>query len=217
MDSVSGVGVIDKAVSVLDAVSDRPRSLSELVAATGHSRATVHRLAQALEVHGLVRRTIDGRFAPGLRLIALGRRAAEAEPLAEVAAPHLDALRDATGESVQLYVAERGRRVCLEALDSPHELRTIVAQGATLPLDRGSAGRVLSGEEVGPHGWIETCEERAPGVASVSAPVFDRAGELVAAVSVSGPVDRLGRSPGRSHGSATVQAATAIGTALGRP
>ena len=63
MDSVSGVGVLDKAMAVLAAVEDEPRSLAELVDATGLSRATAHRLARALEVHGLVRRTPDGRFA----------------------------------------------------------------------------------------------------------------------------------------------------------
>ena len=164
MNTVSGVGVLDKAMSVIDAVTERPLTLAELVDATGHSRATVHRLAQALEVHGLLRRTADGRFALGLRLIGLGRRAAQADPLAESSGPHLEELRAATGESVQLYVVDGDRRVCVAALDSPHELRTFIARGAVLPLDVGSAGRVLCGEPVGPGGWIATSEERAPGV-----------------------------------------------------
>ena len=114
------------------------------MAATGLSRATAHRLAVALELHGLVRRDPDGRFALGVRLVALGRRAAEGLPLASAALPALAALRDETGESVQLYVREGDRRVCIAALESPHGLRTIVPMGASLPLDAGSAGRVLS-------------------------------------------------------------------------
>ncbi|HET6355799.1 IclR family transcriptional regulator, partial [Streptomyces sp.] len=124
--SVSGVGVLDKALSVLDALEDRPRSLAELVTATGISRATAHRLATALEAHGLVRRDDDGRFALGGRLIALGRAATEAMPLAASAGDALADLRDSTGESVQLYVRDGDQRVCVAALQSPHGLRTIV-------------------------------------------------------------------------------------------
>lgn len=215
MDSVSGVGVLDKAMAVVGLVADRPRRLSELVEETGHSRATVHRLSQALEVHGLLRRTADGRFALGQHLVSLGRSAAHSSPLADHARPALEALRATTGESVQLYVEERGQRMCVAALDSPHELRTIVAQGTVLPLESGSAGRVLRGEGLGRPGWIETCAERAPGVASVSAPVRDHEGVVSAAVSVSGPLDRLGPSPGRLHGRAVVHAAATIAQAMG--
>jgi DNA-binding IclR family transcriptional regulator len=45
-------------------------------------------------------------------------------------------------------------------------------------------------------GWAQSAAEREPGVASVSAPVRDRTGAVVAAVSVSGPIDRMGRRPG---------------------
>src|SRR5918999_5040730 len=135
--SVSGVGVLDKAVVVLSALEGGPRSLPELVAATGLPRPTAHRLAVALEAHGLVRRDGDGRFALGLRLAALGRAAVG--PLADLARPALERLRDATGESVQLYVLDGDGRRCIASLDSPNELRTIVPVGAVLPLDRGSA------------------------------------------------------------------------------
>jgi len=80
MDSLSRIGVLDKAVSILGALEGGPRTLAELVAATGLSRATAHRLAVGLGVHGLVRRDDEGRFALGLRLIGLGHAAAEAVP-----------------------------------------------------------------------------------------------------------------------------------------
>jgi DNA-binding IclR family transcriptional regulator len=210
--TVSGVGVLDKSFSILSAVASGPRTLSQLVDDTSVSRATVHRLAVALEDHGLLRRGTDGRFALGLHLIALGRAATEQFPIAEAAGPALAQLREQTGESVQLYVRDGDTRVCVAALESPHGLRTIVPVGAELPLDRGSAGRVLQGQ-VGPHGWVQTVEEREPGVASVSAPV--RLGEeVLAAISVSGPIDRLGRTPGRTHGGAVIAAATAVADAI---
>lgn len=209
---VSGVGTIDKGVLVLEAVeATGPSNLADLVAATGLSRATAHRLAQALEAHGLLRRTADGRFALGLRLLALGRAAAGSLQLAEAAAPALAELRDRTEESVQLYVAEGDQRVCVASLESPHGLRTIVPMGAALPLDRGSAGRAL---RVAATGWVDSVEERELGVASVSAPVRDATGRVVAAVSVSGPVERTSRSPGERYGAAVEAAARRIEAAL---
>ena len=210
---VTNVGVLDKSVAVLSAVAAGPCSLAELVDRTGLSRATAHRLATALEDHGLLRRTDDGRFALGLHLVALGRAAAEQYPLADAARPALGELRAGTGESVQLYVVDGESRVCVAALESPHGLRTIVQVGSALPLDRGSAGRVLTGT-VGKHGWVETVEEREPGVASVSAPVAGPDGSVVAAVSVSGPIDRMGRAPGKKYGAAVVAAAAAVAARL---
>jgi len=208
--------VLDKAVRVLAAVADRPLDLGGLVAATGLPRATAHRLAVALEAHRLLRRDADGRFAPGLGLAALGRAAAAAFPVAEAAAPALAALRDATGESVQLYVRDGDRRVCLASLESPHGLRTIVPLGAALPLGLGSAGRLLGGDEIAlRRGWAQSVGEREPGVASVSAPVFGPGGGIVAAVGISGPIDRLGRDPGSTHADAVVAAARAIEAAAG--
>ena len=212
--SVSGVGVLDKAFSVLDALEDRPRSLADLVGATGISRATAHRLATALEAHGLVRRDDEGRFALGTRLIALGRAAAEGVPLAAAAEEALAELRDATGESVQLYVRDGDRRVCIAALQSPHGLRTIVPLGAALPLGIGSAGRLLddggSALAVSGPGWVASVGEREAGVASVSAPVRDGSGHVVAAVSVSGPIERTTRRPGRRYGAAVLAAARRV-------
>jgi DNA-binding IclR family transcriptional regulator len=203
---------VDKAVGVLGVLERGPQSLAELVAATGLTRATAHRLAVALEAHGLVRRDEDGRFTLGLRLIGLGHAAAEAVPGWLDARPALAWLQEQTGESVQLYVRDRDVRVCVESLEAPHELRTIVPVGARLPLDRGSGGRVLRDRAAS--GWVESVEERQAGVASVSAPVVDPSGRVVAAVSVSGPVDRTTRTPGRRYGAAVAEAARRISRSL---
>jgi DNA-binding IclR family transcriptional regulator len=206
---VSGVGVLDKSMAVLAAVEDGgPSSLADLVAATGLSRATVHRLAVALVTHGVLRRDPAGRFALGLRLVGLGREAAAGWPLGERAAPVLAGLRDRTGESVQLYVRDGDARLCVASLESPHELRTIVAFGARLPLDRGSAGTVLRGEVPDGAAWVESVEERAPGVASVSAGA--RVGGELVAVSVSGPVERTTRTPGARYGALVAAAAAEL-------
>jgi DNA-binding IclR family transcriptional regulator len=216
-DSVSDVGVLNKVVSILDAVSAAPLGLADLGAATGLPRATVHRLAVALERHRLVARDVEGRFELGPRVRELARSGPDdRRALVDAARPALVMLRDATGESAQLYVAVGDARVCVAALESPHSLRTIVPVGASLPMDRGSAGKVLSrgGGGTGRFGgWIESVEEREPGVASVSAPVVVD-GEVIAAVSVSGPVERTTRQPGLRYGADVLTAARAVAGAM---
>ena len=68
---------------------------------------------------------------------------------------------------------------------------------------RDAAGGAADGEVHRPdtgrgpkRGWAQSAAEREPGVASVSAPVRDGRGTVIAAVSVSGPIDRMGRRPG---------------------
>jgi DNA-binding IclR family transcriptional regulator len=64
-------------------------------------------------------------------------------------------------------------------------------------------------------GWAASAGEREAGVASVSAPVFGADGRVVAAVSVSGPIDRLTRTPGKLHANAVVAAARELSKAAG--
>lgn len=215
-ESVSDVGVLDKAVAILAALERGPMALAALTGATGYHRATAHRIATALEAHGLVRRDHEGRFALGGRLVEMGRVASRGLPLGDAARPALEALRHGTRESVQLYVRDGDNRVCIDALESPHGLRTIVAVGAVLPLSKGSAGVILRGDASAlRRGWAESVAEREAGVASVSAPVVDLDNAVRAAVSVSGPIERTSRQPGRKYARMVMAAARAIEAAAG--
>ena len=143
----------------------------------------------------------------------------------ERARPVLEGLRDESGESTQLYVREGEHRVCVAAVERVTGLRDTVPVGAVMPLVRGSAGKVLlawaqGGVDGRPdaaqlrgirvRGWAESVAEREAGVASVSAPVFGEDGRLRAAVSVSGPISRLGESPGQRLSHLVVGAARVI-------
>src|SRR5262245_25703783 len=154
MDSLSGVGVIDKSATILEALAELGRaSLAELVDATGLPRPTAHRLAVALETHGLVGRDEQGRFRLGVRLAAWGRRAAApASELLEHAGAVLADLQDETGESAQLYLRDGDHRVCVAAAERPAGLRDTVPVGAQLPLVAGSGGKVLLAW-ADPSGW----------------------------------------------------------------
>lgn len=204
--SVSGVGVLDKSVSIIACVQAGAATLAELTEATGLSRATTHRLAVALVDHGLLRRTETGQFGLGWRLISFGRAAEAALGIVAIAEPIVQSLRDDTGESAQLYLRDGNNRVCVASAESTHGLRTIVALGSILPIDKGSAGHALLGDTTR-EGWIESVAEREVGVASVSAPVCGQDGSVIAAIGVSGPIDRISRHPGAKYGKQVTRAA----------
>ena len=125
--------------------------------------------------------------------------------------------------------------MCVAAADRPSGLRDSVPVGAALSMQAGSAAQVLVAWEdaerlladlvgarfdarilasVRRRGWAQSVGEREPGVGSVSAPVRGPSGRVIAAISVSGPLERLSKSPGRLHGSAVVQAARLITEAI---
>jgi DNA-binding IclR family transcriptional regulator len=236
MDNGSGVGVLDKATSVLNALEAGPATLAQLVTSTGLARPTVHRLAVALEHHRLVGRDLQGRFVLGPRLSELAAGAGEDRLLA-AAGPVLAALRDHSGESAQLFRRQGDQRICVAAAERPMGLRDSIPVGAVLSMSAGSAAQVLLAWEeperlhrglsgakftatmlsaVRRHGWAQSVSEREPGAASVSAPVRGPGGRVVAAVSISGPVERVSRQPGRLHAAAVVASANRLTDVLRR-
>lgn len=236
MDNSSGVGVLDKAATVLGALEAGPATLAQLVTATHLARPTAHRLAVALEHHRLVARDLQGRFILGPRLAELASAAGEDRLLA-AAGPVLTALRDHMNESVQLYRRQGDARICVAAAERPVGLRDSIPVGASLTMGAGSAAQVLLAWEepdrlhrglhdavftatvlsaVRRRGWAQSVGEREAGVASVSAPVRGPSGRVVAAVSVSGPIERMTRQPGRLHAAAVVSAANRLSEVMRR-
>ncbi len=116
-------------------------------------------------------------------------------------------------------------------------LRDSIPVGSALTMLAGSAAQVLLAWEepdrlhrglhgarftattlsgVRRRGWAQSVGEREPGVASVSAPVRGPSGRVVAAVSISGPIERISRQPGRMHSATLVTAAARLTEALRR-
>jgi DNA-binding IclR family transcriptional regulator len=243
---VTGVGVLDRSVMLLDLLADGPRMLRWLADASRLPRPTAHRLLVALETHRLVARDATGAFRLGPRLTELAAVAGPELDLASLAGPVLDRLHRATGESVQLYVRSGDHRLCIAARDAGTGLRDSVPIGALLPLAVGSGGKVLlawsadsagySAAQAEPaaaqadraagqaelvavrnHGWAASVAEREPGVASVSAPVLRPDGSIAGALCVSGPVSRLGQAPGRKLSAQVVDAAADLSRQLATP
>lgn len=225
----SGIGVLDKAMDVLHAIAESPCGLAELCERTRLPRATAYRVAVALEVHRLAGRDEKGHWRIGPAVPELASYVSD--PLLAAGAIVLPQLRKITGESVQLYRRDGTSRVCVAALEPLAGLRDTVPIGARLTMTAGSGAKVLLAysdaatqkvvlpkamftdralAEVRRRGWAQSVAEREPGVVSVSAPVRDSRGVVVAAVSVSGPINRMGRRPGARWAADLLAAAEAI-------
>ena len=86
----SGVGVLDRAAAVLDAVEAGARTFTDVARATGLPRPTAHRLLRALVALGFLSQTEGRGYGPGPRLLRLAASALRELPLRELAHPALD-------------------------------------------------------------------------------------------------------------------------------
>lgn len=230
MNNSTGVGVLDKMDLILSAVELAPLPLTALVAATGIPRPTAYRLAIALERLGYLERDPAGRFGIGPRIGELAVGSGE-DWLVTVATPILTGLRDTTAESAQLYRRRGQERLCVASVERATGLRDSVPAGTSLPMTAGSAAQVLlawsAGDDLAEvcrgarftpadlvavrrRGWAHSAAEREPGLASISAPVFGEGGSVQAAVSISGPLDRIGDTARPRQAEAVVRAAASL-------
>ena len=170
----------------------------------------------------------------GPRMAELASAAGE-DRLIAAAGPVLNQLRNATGESAQVYRRQGDWRVCVASAERPIGLRDTIPVGTQLSMRAGSAAQVLTAWEdharlveglrnarfsatmlaaVRRRGWAQSVGERERGTASVSAPVRNSTGKVIAAVSISGPIERLTRQPGRLHAEVVCHAAHQLTDAL---
>lgn len=218
----SGIKVLDRSVAIVRSVAAGDKSLATLSEDTGLPRATTHRIATALEVHHILSRTDQGSWTIGP---ALAHFSAGTPPkLLTAAGPIMRDLVQTTGESVQLYELTGDTRTCIASEEPTSGLTYTVPVGSQLSLTAGSAARVFGAfalidatpfpesdlSAVREAHLAESVAEREVGLASVSSPVFDPEGRVLAVLSVSGPAERLGPSPAEKWGREIKAAAEAI-------
>jgi DNA-binding IclR family transcriptional regulator len=198
----SGVAVLDRAFAIFNAFgpADDRLTLAELSRRTDLYKSTILRLLGALEHGGFIRKLQDGQYAIGpqpLRLAALYQRSFAVGPVIE---PMLQQLSLELGETASFYVRQDHERLVLYRVEPARSVRVAIRVGEAFPIDKGASGKVLlaftepSDERwntVRERLWAVSRGERDPETASVSVPVFGAAGELVGALTMSGPKGRF--------------------------
>lgn len=223
------VGAIQRAFSIIDFLAAAPglsARASEIADGIGLPRATAHRLLSNLETPGFVsQRHENGTYRLGLRLMELGHLVESELTIVGIARPHLERLRDASGETTHLAVLDHTSVVYLEKMESPRAIRMVSRVGSRLPAHVTALGKAMlahmpasliaelygDGElesitgrspqtvdelivrldEVRRRGYALDDEEVEIGLRCIGAPVADRSGKVIAAVSLSAPTSRL--------------------------
>jgi DNA-binding IclR family transcriptional regulator len=204
--------------------SDGPMSLRELAEAADLPKSTASRLLTALERHGLVHQDGErGKLEPGPAILRFAHRGGVERHLVELAATALKALSQACDETVNLSVPTPHGVDHLAQVDGQHFLgagqwvgrrvdyhctangKIFLAFGtAELPpgrLARLTADTVVSRaaleeqlEAVRRDGYATAIDELEDGLSAIAAPVRGPTGEVIAALSISGPTLRLTRA-----------------------
>jgi len=108
--------------------------------------STLHRIITVLKRHGLVTQDAGSKkYRLGYAAIDLGRRAAASLPIRQAAGQTMRRLAEQTGETVVLTVVNdaRDRAVCIERIQSRHDLRLHLEVGEQSFLHAGASSKVL--------------------------------------------------------------------------
>jgi IclR family transcriptional regulator, acetate operon repressor len=204
----NGTQAIDRAAHLLVRVveSGRPLAVGELAAETGLPKSTTSRLVGALERHGLVQRA--GGLRPGPVLLRLAQRGL-GPSLVELADAALQRLADESGETINLAVATPLGVEHLAQRDSRHFVGVTNWVGIRVPHHCTANGKIFLAFGAAPaadypqleaelaavrrRGYAAAVDELEKGLSAVAAPVWGANGDVVAALSISGPSTRLTR------------------------
>jgi DNA-binding IclR family transcriptional regulator len=122
----------------------RRMTLVEIASVLGITRSAAYRLVYTLDQMGFLQHDpLTRTYALGPAVLRLGYGYIASRDLAEVAAPHLEALRDRTGWSAHLGVLEEREVVYLMRVPTRRALSSVVQVGSRLPAHATSMGRVL--------------------------------------------------------------------------
>jgi IclR family acetate operon transcriptional repressor len=221
MQSSAGTQAVDRAADLLVEIlgAEQPLTFTDLQRRSGLAKSTLSRLLSSLERHGLVTRSDDGLLRPGAVLTRFAHSGRPYDELITLAAPHLQALSDATGETINLAVREGYQVEQIAQVDSTYLMGNVNWVGLRVPLHCTALGKVFLAfgaalpegrlerrtdqtlttrsaleadlAEVRRRGWAVADSELEPGLVALAAPVFGADGGCVAAISVSGPSVRL--------------------------
>ena len=200
MSDESGVAAVDRALSIVDALTEDKVTLAEIAKRTGLYKSTVLRLLKSLERFGYVLRTADGTYRLGSKVLSLGAIYQRHFKTSDIVPPVLERLAAEVHEGASFYICEEDQRVCLHRVEATRAVRDSVHIGDRLPLTVGAAGHVLrafSGargeklDEIRRQMYAASFGERDSETAAMAAPVLGPGNKLVGALSISGPRYRL--------------------------
>jgi len=219
---------IKRAIQILNSftIKEKELGVTELSKRLNLHKSTIHRILITLEDEGfIVKNQVSQKYHLGMKLFELGHIVQNQMEVRSAALPIMKELAKKTEESIDLNIFSDDRRVSIEKIESPHDVRRTIQLGKSLPLYCGGSGKALLAflpdedinrfvkkekllklgpttitdpkklkkhlKEIKRKGYAISFEERVLGSASIAAPILNCSGEVVASLSVSGPVSRF--------------------------
>lgn len=145
-DSVKGAQAFGKAIAVLNLVADAPRParFSDLLAASGLPKGTLHRLLAALIEQRLVRlQARDQTYRLGPRLFELAHRVWADFDLRDASAGELQRLSSLWRGTAHLAVPDGAEALIIDLAEAPQPFRLPFGVGRRLPLHATALGKAL--------------------------------------------------------------------------
>lgn len=211
----SGVRSLDRGLQILNCFSENNISLSltEISVLTELSTSTVERLLKSLTEMKYLEKNYQKKYTLGERMYKFMELMTNRSNLRDISMPILTNLRDIYNETASLYITQNENRVCIASVESHEPLRRTVLVGEVLPLNRGAVGEILLSwlpynerrkivgddpyyteeyfSKVRETGYAINDGVQEKGVFAIASPIFDKDGSNIAAISISGPSDRL--------------------------
>lgn len=142
-DALKSVG---STLDVLDCfLTDDELGVSEIARALGVAKSSAHRMLSTLLSRGFVEQNPGtGRYRLGLHIFELGQISVSRSRLRQAALPIMEDLRQRTGQTVHLGVADGPDVVHLERLQSREGLDLLGAHARRFPTHCSATGKVLA-------------------------------------------------------------------------
>jgi IclR family transcriptional regulator, acetate operon repressor len=245
MGNPTGTQAVDRALGLLTQIMDSEEALTfgELLESSGLAKSTLSRLLSSLEASGLIYRTAAGLIRPGVALTRFAYSHTPNEELLEFAEPAMQVLNDVTGETINLAILLGHEVEQIGQVDCTFHVggmnwgnsrvplhcsalgKAFLAYGAKLPpgpleslTPRSITDlRVLESQlaEIRSRGWALADSELEMGLIAIAAPIFLESGQMVGALSISGPTMRMTREVTNQYAELLVKEASSISEKFG--
>jgi IclR family acetate operon transcriptional repressor len=137
---------LTRALNLLARLSETPSglSLTDLSYQLGMPTATVHRLLSTFEEFDFVEQDAEqGLWFVGLKAFTVGNAFLHRRDIVASARPHMRALVEQCGETVNLGVIDDGEAVFISQVESREMMRMIVRLGSRSPIHASGVGKAL--------------------------------------------------------------------------
>ncbi|WP_214659296.1 IclR family transcriptional regulator [Candidatus Formimonas warabiya] len=137
---------IQKACSIIKCFNhETPElNLKKLCDLTGFPKSTVHRICTTLQKEGILNFDNDtNMYSLSLVMFELGTAAIKKIDIRDLIKKIMIDIVNETKETAALYVCHDFKRICIEKVESPFDVRQVVTLGKALPLYLGSSGKII--------------------------------------------------------------------------